>query len=118
VVLERDSLSDDTVSADVDITEAQSEQPLEKSTSDAFEWGSHRLSGKNKSGTRNAHPSPSISTEEEVGPARSKMEVLWDEFVDPIELCGGDTKPRQNEEPHEDYSDVFLCHAPLYVLAD
>jgi hypothetical protein len=37
VVLERDSLSDDPVSADVDITEAQSEQPLEESTSDAFE---------------------------------------------------------------------------------
>jgi hypothetical protein len=118
VVLERDSLGDDPGSADVDITEALSEEPLKKSTSDAFEWGSHRPSGKNKSGTRNAHSSASISTEEEVGPARSKTEVLWDEVVGPIEICGGDTKPRQNEEPHEDYSDVFLCHAPLCVLAD
>jgi len=50
VVLERISLSDDSVTVDVDITETQSEQLLEGSTSDAFESGSHRPSGKNKSG--------------------------------------------------------------------
>lgn len=54
------------------------------------------------------------------GPVASKKEQLWLEFKGRSTTSLGDTwKPRSNwDRPSEDWTDVLLCHARLYVFAN
>ncbi|OAL39581.1 hypothetical protein AYO20_00978 [Fonsecaea nubica] len=50
---------------------------------------------------------------------RSKGEKAWDSFKTKAHLKGIMCwDPEVNEDQHQDYTSVFLCHAKLYVFAD
>lgn len=108
----------DPIPAVVTTAEDESEQPLEEPIPDAFEWDLRRPSYKKKSKSRKAHSSFAVYTADDVETVRSRREILWDEFVEPVETHGQDSKPRQKKEAHEDHRHVILCHARLYVFAD
>ena len=51
--------------------------------------------------------------------ARSKKARVWDEFESKTYVMAAPAfKPRRNRDATEDYTDVFLCHARLYVFAE
>lgn len=51
--------------------------------------------------------------------ARSKKARVWDEFESKAYVTAAPAfKPRRNRDAAEDYTDVFLCHARLYVFAE
>ena len=51
--------------------------------------------------------------------SQSKRSKLWDEFKNiGYTISMPTVQPRKNSEPCEDYTEVFLCHARLYVFAD
>lgn len=55
----------------------------------------------------------------EAVPSRSKGSELWQNFNERAEAVSlPEFQPRENREPCEDYTEVFLCHARLYVFAD
>ncbi|KAJ9653420.1 hypothetical protein H2201_009145, partial [Coniosporium apollinis] len=59
----------------------------------------------------------------DAGPAsktvRSKRLELWDDFRGKsYAISAPSFQPRRNSETCEDYTEVFLCHARLYVFAD
>ncbi len=62
--------------------------------------------------------------EEEVYPVKkptqaSKRDNLWEEFRRPqYSALSPSFQPRENREPCEDYTTVFLSHARLYVFAE
>ena len=50
---------------------------------------------------------------------QSKKSKLWDSFKSKAySISGPAFQPRKNRESCEDYTEVFLCHARLYVFAD
>ena len=50
---------------------------------------------------------------------QSKGSKLWDDFKNKTYATSMPTfQPRKNHESCEDYTEVFLCHARLYVFAD
>ena len=49
----------------------------------------------------------------------SKKQQLWDKFKNRYyAISVPDFQPRENRESCEDYTEVFLCHARLYVFAE
>lgn len=50
---------------------------------------------------------------------QTKKSKLWDEFKSKAYTTSGpDFQPRKNREACENYTEVFLCHARLYVFAE
>lgn len=50
---------------------------------------------------------------------RSKKSRVWDEFESKMYVPAPPPfKPRKNRDATEDYTDIFLCHARLYVFAE
>ena len=50
---------------------------------------------------------------------RSKKSILWDKFKNEFYSdVRAAFEPRKNRKAYEDYTEVFLCHARLYVFAD
>ena len=61
----------------------------------------------------------SVKEKGKTKPARSKTSELWDAFRSrSYNILGGSFKPRENTESCEDCTEVFLCHARLYVFAE
>jgi hypothetical protein len=123
MISEHDALNDGSTSADMEVPEVQIGQLLEEPLPIVSEWDMRRLTKKKKKEKKKARGAFSWDSDEEpeipkVDPTRSKRELLWDEFIDSIDSCDRDFRPRQNLEPCEDYREVFLCHAQLYVFAD
>jgi hypothetical protein len=126
--LERDALNDNSTSAAMEAPEIQIEQLPEETLpeehlSRVSEWDFPCSTKRKKREKKKTHAAFSWPSEEEpeilkAEPTRSKRELLWDEFVDSIDTCDRDFRPHQNLDPYEDYSQVFLCHARLYVFAD
>ncbi|KAI9894747.1 MAG: hypothetical protein M1814_002104 [Vezdaea aestivalis] len=57
--------------------------------------------------------------EPEVKPLRSKKSIMWDRFEGRNPTTFTSTLPsRKNSNACENYTEVFLCHARLYVFAD
>ena len=90
------------------------------------DWGSFGLSskkdkkGKGKKGNAwredLAEPEPPLEIEE---PRETKSIQLWSAFVEKAHVRHHPSwEPRQNEEAFEDYTQVLLCHARLYVFSD
>lgn len=119
VILERDSLDDAPTSAMMEAPEVRHEELPGEPVSEAFGWGPRRSTKKDK----RKHKKSSWGSEDEpeilpVEHAKTKRQILWDEFVDSFDTCNQDFRPRQNMEPNEDYSMVFIAHAQLYCFAD
>ena len=123
MISERDALNGDSISAAMEAPEVQigqfSEEPLPR----VSEWDMFRLTKKKKKEKKKSRAAFSWGSDGEpeipkVDPTRSKRELLWDEFIDSIDTCDSNFRPRRNVEPYEDYCEVFLCHAQLYVFAD
>jgi hypothetical protein len=127
-ILERDALNGNSISAAIKAPEIQIEQlpeePLpEEPLPRQSEWDMPRSTKNKKKEKKKSRAAFGWNSEEEseslkAEPTRSKRELLWDEFVNSIDTCDRDSRPHQNLDPYEDYSQVFLCHAQLYVFAD
>ncbi|KAG9764826.1 hypothetical protein KCU73_g784, partial [Aureobasidium melanogenum] len=122
MIMKRDILNDDAISAAAEV-EVRSEQLPEEPISQASDWGFCRSIKKEKRKYKKGHDPvlwdvDGVPGGPTVEPSRSKRELLWDEFVHSFDSYDQDLRPRQNMEPHEDYSAVFLGHAQLYVFAD
>jgi hypothetical protein len=123
MISERDALNGDSISAAMEAPEVQIGQFPEEPLPRVSEWDMFRLTKKKKKEKKKARAAFSWGSDGEpeipkVDPTRSKRELLWDEFIDSIDSCNRDFRPRPNLEPCEDYREVFLCHAQLYVFAD
>ncbi|KAG9660756.1 hypothetical protein KCU64_g2997, partial [Aureobasidium melanogenum] len=123
MISERDALDGGSISTEMEVTEVLNGQFPEESLPKVSEWDMFRLTKKEKKEKKKARAAFSWGLDEEpeipkVGPTRSKRELLWDEFIDSIDTCDRNFRPRRNLEPYEDYREVFLCHAQLYVFAD
>ncbi|KAK2759337.1 hypothetical protein FQN54_002815 [Arachnomyces sp. PD_36] len=87
------------------------------------DWGTRRSKGVlGKKKKKGKALDPRLVRIKEIGPApegRSGKSRLWDTFVTGrYGLSGSDFNPRANTESCEEYTQVFLCHAQLYVFAD
>lgn len=123
MISERDALDGGSISTEMEVTEVLNGQFPEESLPKVSEWDMFRLTKKEKKEKKKARAAFSWGLDEEpeipkVDPTRSKRELLWDEFIDSIDTCDRNFRPRRNLEPYEDYREVFLCHAQLYVFAD
>ena len=82
-------------------------------------WGGFPISKKDK---KRAKVRSRWSDEEErliPRASQSKRSQLWDKFKNTIYATSIPAfQPRKNQESCEDYTEVFLCHARLYVFAD
>lgn len=59
-----------------------------------------------------------VAVPEEFTP-QTKKSNLWQAFKSKAHTTSGpDFQPQRNREPCENYTEVFLCHARLYVFAD
>ena len=108
----------DYIAADPDIIRGDGETPPPPSPSepdpcepsvanDDESWGYFSASKKNKK-TGKLVPQAS----------QSKKYGLWDNFKNASYAISPPFQPRKNRESWEDYTEVFLCHAKLYVFAD
>jgi hypothetical protein len=123
MISEHDTLNDGSISAEMEVPEVRIGQLPEEPLPIVSEWDMFGLTKKKKEEKKKVRAASRWDSDEEpevpkVDPTRSKRELLWDEFIDSIDSCDRDFRPRQNLEPCEDYREVFLCHAQLYVFAD
>jgi hypothetical protein len=123
MISERDALNDGSISAEMDVPEIQIGQLPEEPLSIVSEWDISRSTKKKKKEKKKPRAAFPWGSDEEleipkVDPTRSKRELLRDEFIDFIDTYDRKFRPRRNLEPYEDYREVFLCHAQLYVFAD
>ncbi|KAJ9651760.1 hypothetical protein H2201_009260, partial [Coniosporium apollinis] len=90
---------------------------------DPWSWGVTRKDKKKGKKVR-AYPfDEAAESLKDAGPEsktiRSKRLDLWDNFRGKsYAISAPSFQPRRNSETCEDYTEVFLCHARLYVFAD
>lgn len=123
MISERNALNNGLISAAMEIPEVRIRQLLEEPLPIVSEWDMPRLTKKKKIDKKKVRAAFLQDLDEEpeipkVDPTRSRRELLQDEFIDSIDTCDRDFRPRQNSEPYEDHREVFLCHARLYVFID
>jgi hypothetical protein len=114
---------------------AASQEYSETITATDLWGGSYRAKKKKKASTKKAFtwdefdkppdtptldsPDDGSAEERRSEKARSKKARMWDEFESKAYVTAAPAfKPRRNRDAAEDYTDVFLCHARLYVFAE
>ena len=85
-----------------------------------IDWGGFTTSKKSRNGKK-VVPRTQVFWIYDESPIRSSKEQLEKSFIKRKETVRKNLMsipPRRNCKPNEDYSEVFLCHARLYVFAE
>lgn len=101
---------------------AYSEPELDMSgvANDDDVWRPFSISKKDKKGRKGRSKWSDEEASEPVAvSSQSKKSKLWDSFKNKAYTISKPAfQPRKNRESSEEYTEVFLCHARLYVFAD
>jgi hypothetical protein len=104
------------------------DEPL-ASPIEEYDWSFSKKDKKKNKGSkgnpwhREVAPEPSaempVDAPLEYPPHECKKDQLWSEFTEKAYVRHREPwEPRQNKESSEDYTQVFLCHARIYVFSD